>query len=839
MMARPSPAPLPSARFRDDEPVFGHSHQVIEGVPIPLFGDSDSWLPDCIGRPANRFPADWRITFPADDSLLNLQLRETAFALFNPTHPVLREAEIYLPAEPTAVSTVRIHCQKLQVIIRWAHKEGRDADLGQWDQTDWEALLNDRTELGEPDTVAAYINAVRALRRVVKVVTGVTPFGDPWGDRPASHVAWEAVQNAAAAQDGLSTPAIPPETWWPLLRAAWAYVHTFAPDIFKWRELFERHPAAMPGQAPRSDRLSMTRSALVDAMVSEWLAHPGNLVPVHAKELNGAPVGAPVWQALSKMITEGKNKDLFSARRQSARMEARRAAVLDAVERGQSKPVYATKSNRDLDAPSYRPTSTRISSSRLDDDVRRWLSDPANRVPVRGSADRNGEAGTPVLATLARLIWGAAGRERLDLRKDFSRVRLRMIEEAVAAGQVVHLDGVDGDRRGWRELPMPCPEAVAVTRPDGSVGPWRTEITRSQLSEELRMLRAACYVFIAAMSMMRDSEVQEIRRNALVTRFGSPALVSRKTKLEPARPELFWWIIEPVAEAVAVAERLSWHPTHLFATLAPPSEDNDKKAKPQGRRGIRSPFEIDFFIDQVNAHHDRLGLDKIPQAHVRSHMFRKTMSVITGQQPDGEIALGIQLKHAARRALANHTTQAYAQMDTKWAKEFDQQLEHAASLKLVDLLKARRNGETVAVGPGAGRLHAGLDKVIEIMNSDPQLRAQIADERVEASLLASEFPDLHLGTINHCMFDAPQAECQNQLPEELRGQAPLIGACQPDRCRNSAITRAHAPIWIAEEEDLIALAKEPRLAPPRREAVLIRLEDVQRITRALREEGTA
>jgi hypothetical protein len=41
-------------------------------------------------------------------------------------------------------------------------------------------------------------------------------------------------------------------------------------------------------------------------------------------------------------------------------------------------------------------------------------------------------------------------------------------------------------------------------------------------------------------------------------------------------------------------------------------------------------------------------------------MFRRTMAVITAQQPDGEIALGIQLKHAARRAVANGTTSGYA-----------------------------------------------------------------------------------------------------------------------------------------------------------------------------------
>lgn len=176
-------------------------------------------------------------------------------------------------------------------------------------------------------------------------------------------------------------------------------------------------------------------------------------------------------------------------------------------------------------------------------------------------------------------------------------------------------------------------------------------------------------------------------------------------------------------------------------------------------------------------------------------------------------------------------------MDTKWAKEFDRQLEHAAALRLVDLLKARRTGEKVAVGPGAERLHAGLDQVISAMDDDPVLRAQIADERAEAALLADQFPNLHLGTINHCMFDAPQAECQNELPADQRGRAPLIGACQPDRCRNSVITRAHAPIWIAKEDDLKARAGDPNLSPPGRETVLIRLTDVQRITRALQHEG--
>ncbi|MEU9464446.1 hypothetical protein [Streptomyces sp. NPDC048312] len=211
-------------------------------------------------------------------------------------------------------------------------------------------------------------------------------------------------------------------------------------------------------------------------------------------------------------------------------------------------------------------------------------------------------------------------------------------------------------------------------------------------------------------------------------------------------------------------------------------------APPTGKQnctepGIQSEAEIDFFINGVNTIAHQHGLAKIPPSHVRSHMFRKTMSQLAGREPDSEIALGLQLKHAARRAFANRTTQAYAQMDASWAKEFDTELQQAAARKLVDLLRGRRQGERVAVGPGAARLHAGLDKVIATIDNDPQLRAQIADERVEEALLADEFPNLHLATVNHCMFDALQAECRGELPENQRGLAPLIGACQPARCR--------------------------------------------------------
>ncbi|MFE9724348.1 hypothetical protein ACFYQ5_12355 [Streptomyces sp. NPDC005794] len=840
MMARPAPQALASSAFRDDEKIFSYGgYKLLDDIMVPHFGEPHRWPADCIGRPASRKPGEWRFVFPLDDPLINLQLREYCFALLNPSHPLLRQSLIFLPAVPLSVATIRPSMMEIRKIMDWGRKWGLPDDLGLWDPEDWhEEIAHKASQVEGVKTVAFHVTAIRRLRQLAPVLTGISAFDDPWGDEPASTVAAKAYDEDAPSRDTLATPAIPPETWWPLLRGAWTYIHTFAPDIFRWRDHFAQQREA-PADQPRSTKARPVRPQETDALLKKWLRTPGNAVPVHEVAYSNVAAGTPMWTALSKMVTDGRTMNIF-ADNQSERPRTRRDTVLAALNAGRVTTVTATVGRGKGPAgPRYIApgTSTGVTQEKLDDDVRRWLADPNTVVPVYAT-DEHGTAGEPIWAMAARMIWGPTppdvhrqrNNKRFDRRNRTGAARARLVSQAVADGRGIP---VDSDLwSGWRAYPLQCPDAAHIQGEDGTSAPWRTHISAIELAFELHMLRAALYVFVAALTLMRDSEVQEIQRDAVRTYFGSPAVRSRKTKLDPTRPELYWWIIEPVAQALAVLEQLSWHSTHLFAALRPPV-GKQTHTEP----GISSDAEIDFFINGVNTIAHRHGLAKIPPSHVRSHMFRKTMSQLAGREPDSEVALGLQLKHAARRALANRTTQAYAQMDASWAKEFDTELQQAAARKLVDLLRGRRQGERVAVGPGAARLHAGLDKVIDTINNNPQLRAQIADERVEEALLADEFPNLHLGTINHCMFDAPQAECQNELPEDQRGLAPLLGACQPARCRNSTITRTHAPYWVAEEDELTARAKDPRLSPPRREAVFIRLADVQRITRALEEEG--
>ena len=57
--------------------------------------------------------------------------------------------------------------------------------------------------------------------------------GDPWARKSARKA-------SNAAQGGvISTPPIPPTQWFALIRAAWTYVHTFAPDILRAQQRYQ------------------------------------------------------------------------------------------------------------------------------------------------------------------------------------------------------------------------------------------------------------------------------------------------------------------------------------------------------------------------------------------------------------------------------------------------------------------------------------------------------------------------------------------------------------------------------------------------------------------------
>ncbi|MFE1197245.1 hypothetical protein ACFW6E_31520 [Streptomyces olivaceoviridis] len=817
--------PTPRAAFGDDQPVFTAANGLLEQHQdlVPLFGERERWSGSCLRRPSNVIPGNWRIVFPTFDAAWNLRAREIAFALLNPTHPVLRTAGVFRPAQPAHLSTVRQLIERLGVLGRWSIAHNQPSHLPHWTDDTLTAFLASLLQAGvtRERSLIPYRSMLTALHYLHPVLTGGGLLADP--TRSA----------AVGAACTTPTPTVEPAVWWPLLRAAWIYIDSFADDILTARDEALARPARPAPASPSPARHS------IDERLAAWLADPATRIPVHADEFRTSPAGTPMWSVISLLITDGTNEHALGPSRKSAASRRRRVLAETACGRaialtpGQAEQMLGL--TRQPKTPSTQ--TPQRSQAELDAALKTWLAEPGHLVPVqettRTTAQGDQVVRTPRWSLLATLVYGPGGPRRISPSSAASRRRRAIAQAAVDAGQYQVLAG----QARAADLPRPTPHFTVVRRSDHTEGPWRTQLTDRDLGDELRALQGAVYCFVAALSMMRDSEIQEIRRGALTHHYGTPALRSHKLKNEPGPVEEKWWIIQPVATALTVLERLSQHPTHLFTTLATPGTSGHGRGT--GRRGISAPYVIDTFIAHVNAHCHTTGLNPIPDARVRPHQFRKTMSVICAQEPDGEIALGIQLKHAARRILANPTTHSYAAPDGAWMREFDDRLATAAAAKLTGLLAARTTGATVAVGPAATRLHAGLDHAAAQLptHADPQgapsgLQALAADPRAAADLIRNELPELHFGTLNHCLWQPEWAECTKHLPDN-EGGAPLIGACQPARCRNSAVTPDHAPIWLAEQHDLTEQLRDRRLPPARRAALQARLDDVKTITTAL------
>lgn len=454
-----------------------------------------------------------------------------------------------------------------------------------------------------------------------------------------------------------------------------------------------------------------------------------------------------------------------------------------------------------------RPREERSAVRDPDDAIETWLAAAGSAVPLhRMSAGRFTEG--EIHWTLLSLLVSDGHSKHLFSETTRSEVRRRRerVAHAIETGEV-------STARGG--LPS---KITDVQRADGSTGPWIDGFDPATIRSQLKVLRNACYVFCAALTMMRDSELLSIRRGALTTFYGAPAVASQLRKGKRGTHRRNWWIIEPVAQAISVAERLAVGPA-VFGTSRR-SQKNEGQLETFDRHD-----ELKKLIPQLNALGQDAGLEPIPHFHLAPHMFRRTMAVITAQQPDGEVALGIQLKHAARRAVANGTTSGYASETPEWAAEFEHELQEAVASRLVGTWSSDSVDDLRLAGAGAQRFRD------ELANVEADSAVKVGDERALRTLLRDRFSTLRWGTINHCLGDLEQAACLKGLPAEAAAGGVMPNRCSPAACRNSVVTDEHAPVWIAEERDLVAKLRDRSMAPHNREQLEAELRDVRQITR--------
>lgn len=674
---------MPRSVFADDEPVVQTHPLMPEAIP-PRFGVTDVWdLNGVVERPVNQPTTNYRVLFTGLTPIWNLRARELVMIWLNPHHPAVLAAGVHLKPDPREPRTVALRARMLHALATWAAAQGLPDDVSAWAREDFHRYIRSRAEKLATGSVNEYIVVVKTLHQLGPVLTGGGLTADPWPGQPASHVLGRPDSGE------LSTPVIPPETWFPLIRAAWTYIDTFGPDILRAR-------ATWQGLRSRARDLG----AEADAALATWLADPDHRIPIHSN-LAG-PLGGQVnWSLLTAFI---------------------------------------------------------------------------------------GATGKKVFTDQC-----AAGRRRREL-----------VHTHVACGRTQ--TGIISDLHH-------------VQRPDGTTGPWHPDLQPRQMWLECTALRNACYIFVAALSMMRDSETRAITHNSVVEHYGAPAVTSTKRKRDPDRPTQRWWIIEPVAQAIFTASQLSEHPNLAFAGV---------RGTGNTAAGFASDWAIEAFIARANTYRQHTGLDPIPTDRVTPHMFRRTMAMLTRDYPGSEIALGMQLKHAATRALANRSTQGYAASAPAWAAYFDDALADARFEKLRDLYDAHRRGKVIGYGPSADHLRATFDAVTA------SAQAQHGDARVEYDLLRKARITVRFGALNHCTLDVVNpidAKCLENTVVPPGHHGPLVDRCQPARCPNSVVALEHLPIWRSEERSLLTLLETPKLAPCRRTQLQQELNDVRVVIR--------
>ena len=486
--------------------------------------------------------------------------------------------------------------------------------------------------------------------------------------------------------------------------------------------------------------------------------------------------------------------DILAARAALDRLEARRARLL-AAERGLP------------DAERRRRQCSRLE---------RYLARRARQgrgVPIWTTAHNGvtridphtGEATPPINAHLLHLHAGIDAIAEPAMHLMLTTGAPDIIREAVASL---------GTEVGGMDTP--------ISNDPGSGRPWRARFDVKTLAIEERMLQAAAYVVCAYLTGMRDCEVQAMRRGCLSTARSEDGLVERqrvRSTLYKGRSSIgetaSWVTIEPVAEAIAVLERLSERAARKTGsdTLWPVLRPGAVTKTHLSSEVVR---QLNTFRDHLNTAFGSPDMPIIPPGpdgkswRITTRQFRRTIAWHIANRPFGTIAGMIQYKHASVAAFEGYAGTS--------ASGFRAEVEAQRRLGQIDDLLDyfdRRQGGASLGGPAGPRIARALDHAADKLGPLP---AMIADRARLRVMLASVARTFHVGPLADCFFDPATALCLKRVTSPDSAQ-PLTALCEPTRCPNACITAHHRPAWERAAADARAHLRERRISDLQRRAL--------------------
>lgn len=412
-------------------------------------------------------------------------------------------------------------------------------------------------------------------------------------------------------------------------------------------------------------------------------------------------------------------------------------------------------------------------------------------------------SGTPLPGHRGRIDFNEVARRAEVSRRSMSEPyhRRKVLEVADTVGVDDHVDlgvRVTGTIAGRPWLPKIAKD-------------WQHRYGTATLAG---MLQAACYITIAYLSGMRDSEIKHLQRGCVRVHRDASGTAYRwtirsrafKGESDPAGAPATWVIGEAAARAVDVLERLQHSEADmLFAPLKQRSQ-----SRIRALAGRETNDLLNAFISWINAYAEEYGLhDPVPNVdgtvwRLSTRQFRRTLAWYLARQPGGSIAGAIQYRHLGVQMFEGYAGTS----ESGFRAEVEAELALARGEHLLAMTTAHDHPSFT--GPAAAEASRRLAELGHRARYAGQV---ITDSRQLKRVMQLHDPQIYPGQYVTCVFNPDKALC-HPTPDSRGRLTPTPRSCQPLDCRNVALTATDVNALRAERAQLDAqMNRRPALPP--------------------------
>jgi len=446
---------------------------------------------------------------------------------------------------------------------------------------------------------------------------------------------------------------------------------------------------------------------------------------------------------------------------------------------------------------------------------RQWRTPPApktgphayGQLPIllRAWLDEHIAAGRPLPAwrgeASTNAVANALGRNRISL----ARYRHLIDQAATIVGTT----------------PQKISDQPILGRLDGQ--PWIEAILadhteRDSLANLARLLQDACYLVLAFLSGVRDSEIKHLRRGSLTIERNADGTAYRwkmrslafKGEQDPAGVAAVWSIGEPAARAITVLEQLQPASAQdLFARLQH-SPGSKPDAASQVLTSGATNARLNSFAAWINDYCQRHGrADGIPQIqghtwHLTNSQFRRTLAWFIARRPGGVIAGALAYRHHCVQIFEGYAGTS----ESGFRAEVESEQALARGQHLMTAIDAHEHANLT--GPAAEEAARRLEAFGDRARFDGKV---ILDDNRLRRLMTRHDPAVYPGEYITCVHDHTKALCEKARHRGSEG-LPDHGGCKPLACHNVALTPDNIAAWQREADRITRrLTTRPPLPP--------------------------